>query len=194
MLFRLKTCLSLAAVLTATLCRPACATDTLLHDARVATYFSPNGGAAGAVVQVIDAARERVLLAGYLLTSTTIARALQAAHQRGVAVRLVLDPQNLVMPNSAAKRLASAGIEVVTDPSYAIMHQKFLVADDVVGFGSMNFTYSGDRKNAENFNLFFSAPALAALYEREFERLRIESQAFPVEPAPAAAIALPAIT
>ena len=58
------------------------------------------------------------------------------------------------------------------------MHHKFLVVDDAVGFGSMNFTQAGDQKNAENFNIFRQAPQLVSFYESEFLRLYKESEPY----------------
>lgn len=150
----------------------------VLRGATVQVYFSPDGGAARAVVDMIDGARQRVMLAGYLLTSYPIARALKRAHARGVQVRVVLDSANETDRYSGATYLARAGIDVVIDKKYAIMHHKFIIADRSLGFGSMNFTRAGDEKNAENFNIFRGAPALLDRYRKEFERLYRESEPY----------------
>ena len=42
----------------------------------------------------------------------------------------------------------------------------------------MNFTKSGARQNAENFNLFRRWTALANAYAGEFERIERESEAY----------------
>ncbi|SIT66236.1 MULTISPECIES: phospholipase D-like domain-containing protein [Burkholderiaceae] len=146
-----------------------------IQNATVDTYFSPDGGAGAAAAALIDGAKRRVWLAGYAFTSPDIAKALRNARVRGVQVRVVLDKSNETGKYSGATYLANAGIDVRIDSRYPIMHHKFIVVDDVVAFGSMNFTRAGDRKNAENFNVFRGAPALASAYAAEFDRLYAES-------------------
>lgn len=149
-----------------------------LNSASVETYFSPNGGAGKAAVTLIEGARRRVWLAGYSFTSTPIAQALRLAKERGVEVRVVLDKSNNTEHYSGATYLKNAGVDVVIDSRYPIMHHKFIVADDDVAFGSMNFTKAGDRRNAENFNVFHAAPALTQRYASAFEKLYRESEPY----------------
>ena len=59
--------------------------------ARVAVYFSPNGGATDAVVRELNTATTQVLVQAYSFTSAPIAKALLDAHKRGVTVLAVLD-------------------------------------------------------------------------------------------------------
>jgi phosphatidylserine/phosphatidylglycerophosphate/cardiolipin synthase-like enzyme len=54
--------------------------------ARVAVYFSPNGGATDAVVREVNAATTQILVQAYSFTSAPIAKALVDAHKRGVHV------------------------------------------------------------------------------------------------------------
>ena len=58
-------------------------------------YFSPKGGAAEAVVRALDAARQTVYVQAYSFTNKDILEALVNAHQRGVAVHVILDKSNL---------------------------------------------------------------------------------------------------
>lgn len=149
-----------------------------VDNATVETYFSPNGGAAEAALALIDGAKRRVWLAGYSFTSPEIAKALRNARVRGVQVRVVLDKSNQTGKYSGATYLSNAGVDVRIDSRYAIMHHKFIVADDWVALGSMNFTRAGDRKNAENFNVFRGAPRLTSVYAAEFDRLYAESKPY----------------
>jgi len=61
------------------------------HPARVAVYFSPNGGATDAVVREVHAATQQLLVQAYSFTSAPIAKALVDAHKCGVKVFAVLD-------------------------------------------------------------------------------------------------------
>ncbi len=153
-------------------------TVTLPEGASVQTCFSYTRQCEAQIVQLIAHAKKRILLAGYSFTSNEIAKALKNAHARGIKVQLVLDKSNLTGKYSRATYLANAGVDVRINGRYAIMHHKFIVADQSVGFGSMNFTRAGDRKNAENFNIFHHAPNLAHVYEQEFIRLYEESRPY----------------
>src|SRR5437867_10167114 len=62
--------------------------------ARVALYFSPNGGATDAVVREVNAAKQQILVQAYSFTSAPIAKALTDAHKHGVKVLAVLDKSN----------------------------------------------------------------------------------------------------
>jgi hypothetical protein len=154
----------------------------LLHDARVATYFSPNGGAVQARVDLIGATKTRVLVAGYGFTSDAIAQALIDAHRRGVDVKVVIDKSNLYSRHSKGPDLRAAGIDVRSHHAYAIMHHKFVVADDKVAFGSMNATDAGEARNAENWNVFSNAGPLARVYATEFFRLHAGGRPFDAQP------------
>ena len=114
-----------------------------LENVRVETYFSANGGATEAIANWIDAASSRVWLAGYGFWSAPIAKALAAAYERGVDVHLVLDSSNRKVRYSRAPELHTAGLDVLTNSRYAIMHHKFVIVDQSVVLGSMNFTASG---------------------------------------------------
>jgi phosphatidylserine/phosphatidylglycerophosphate/cardiolipin synthase-like enzyme len=91
--------------------------------ARVAVYFSPNGGASDAVVRELNMAKTQVLMQAYSFTSAPIAKALVEAHKRGVKILAVLDKY------SAATFLNNAGIQPLIDDKHAIAHAKVMVID-----------------------------------------------------------------
>ena len=78
--------------------------------ARIAVYFSPNGGATEAVVRALNAATTQILVQAYSFTSVPIAKALVDAHKRGVTVLAVLDKSQQTEKYSAATFLVNAGI------------------------------------------------------------------------------------
>ena len=71
--------------------RGANAYDLVLNNTPVQVYFSPNGGAAEAIIKEIGGARTEILVQAYSFTSTPIAKALVEAHKRGVKVQAILD-------------------------------------------------------------------------------------------------------
>jgi phosphatidylserine/phosphatidylglycerophosphate/cardiolipin synthase-like enzyme len=139
-----------------------------------AVYFSPDGGATAAIVEVLGRAHETVLVQAYVFTSVPIAKALVEAHKRGVRVEVILDKGQrglihdaAVGPGSqysAADFLAHAGIPVLIDSEHAIAHNKVMVIDgSMVITGSFNFTKAAESQNAENL-LVIHDPALATRY------------------------------
>lgn len=142
-------------------------------------FFSPDAGTDRAIARAVGEARRRVWVAGYYFTSSTLAKALDQAHARGLDVRVVLDSSQATLRYSSATYFHNQGVPLWINARYPVMHHKFLLIDaDTVGFGSMNFTRAGAQQNAENFNLFRRWPQLAATYTQAFERLQDESERY----------------
>ena len=134
--------------------------------ARVAVYFSPNGGTTEAVVREVSAAKTQVLVQAYSFTSAAIAKALIDAHKRGVKILAVLDKSNETGKYSAATFLVNAGIQTLIDDQHAIAHNKVMVIDSAtILTGSFNFTKAAEEKNAENLLVIKDAPELVKAYE-----------------------------
>lgn len=140
--------------------------------------FSPSDShdAQNTVLSIINSARHSLDVAAYLFTSKPIAAALVNARQRGVSVRVVADQKANSDQYTAVTFLANHQVPVRLNGQYAIMHNKFIVADGLsVETGSFNYTASADKRNAENALLIRNAPELAAKYQQEFNRLWDES-------------------
>lgn len=191
-----KTLLSFALGIFLAVCAPAFArhhrstlADTLASlterhpavdpNAPVVAGFSPgiNGyRAVDVVIQAISESKTSIHMAAYSFTSRDIAAALVAAKRRGVEVELVVDAKENNRKYTAATFTANQGVPTRTDDHYAIMHNKFLVIDGrTVETGSFNYTEAATKRNAENALLLRNLPQLAAIYEREWQRLWAES-------------------
>lgn len=143
-----------------------------------AVHFSPRGGCTGVVVRAVGEAQRTVLVQAYAFTSHPIARALAAAHQRGVAVEVILDKSQQRDPRSAARLLVEAGIPVGIDEAHAIAHNKVMVIDaHTVLTGSFNFTEAAEERNAENL-LEIQDGDLAAQYEQNWRTHRRHAKPF----------------
>lgn len=144
---------------------------------QISVGFSPSGQALQNVLQAIHSARTSIDLAAYSFTSDDVVDALVRAEKRGVKVRVVADyKDNAKGKYSKVGTLRENAIPTRLDPHYAIMHNKFLVVDGVTTeTGSFNYTSSADKRNAENALVIWNQPAVAAVYEHEFERLWAES-------------------
>jgi phosphatidylserine/phosphatidylglycerophosphate/cardiolipin synthase-like enzyme len=120
-------------------------------------------------VESIDSAECCVDIASYDLDLLSVARALARANARGVAVRLVTDSDN--WNSEALDLLRGEGIPAVGDERDALMHDKFVVIDrKEIWAGSMNLTDNDAYLNDNNF-LRINSPALAAIFEAEFEEM-----------------------
>lgn len=127
------------------------------------------GGPAEALARAIDAAGRSVDMAIYRLDLDRVRDALLAAHRRGVAVRLVVESDNLDEP--AIHALLAAGVPVVGDGGEALMHDKFTVIDGrEVWTGSMNYTV-GDAYFNDNNLLRLVGADLAEAYREEFDEM-----------------------
>jgi cardiolipin synthase A/B len=112
---------------------------------------------------LIGAARHSLDLELFVLTDTGIVHALEAAAQRGVRVRILLDPSQ---PSSdpSYDALRAAGIDVRWYRSSGeLLHAKAMVADATsVLFGSANWSGGGFARNHELDIELPAAPAVAA--------------------------------
>jgi phosphatidylserine/phosphatidylglycerophosphate/cardiolipin synthase-like enzyme len=124
-----------------------------------------------AVVADIEAAETSIDVAVFDLDLTDLAEALIAAKQRGVAVRAVIDSENLEAAEVAevTGQMEEAGIPITFDAREAFMHNKFMVVDGgVVWLGSWNMTENDTYRNNNNF-LRLRSQLAAEAYHDEFE-------------------------
>lgn len=136
----------------------------------IEVYFSPNGGAQDAIVDVIRNARRSIDVQVYYFTNSVISRALIDAHQRGVKVRCILDPSQRTTRYSSATPLFNAGIPVMIDAQHASAHSKVVLVDgEVIITGSFNFTRTAETENVENLLIIRDHPKLYAAYHKNFE-------------------------
>lgn len=108
----------------------------------------------GPVLDAIRAARRRILLEMYMLTSPDAVAALVAARGAGVDVRVLLEPAPFGAPDAnlpAFSALASAGVDVRwTARRSGLVHAKLLVVDDRIAIiMSLNLTPAGLGLNRE---------------------------------------------
>jgi phosphatidylserine/phosphatidylglycerophosphate/cardiolipin synthase-like enzyme len=137
-----------------------------------AVYFSPNGGAAHAILNTIRSAQHTILVQAYILHSTRLAGALVRAHQRGVQVHIILDAnaQTHYPAGPAVAPLLGAGIGVSLDEEHESAHDKVMILDGaIVITGSYNWTLAAENQNGENL-LVIRDPHLAGVYTENWRR------------------------
>ncbi len=117
----------------------------------IEVYFSPGGGCTEAILRELGAAKSSVLVQAYSFTAEPIAKALVAAHKRGVKVEVIIDEEKADEKHSQAGSLTKAGVRTLTDDKHAAAHNKVMVIDgQVVITGSFNFNRHAEDDNAEN--------------------------------------------
>ncbi|MBM2844191.1 MAG: hypothetical protein HW404_2028 [Anaerolineales bacterium] len=132
------------------------------------------GGPDTALVEAIEAAQQSVDMAIYDLDLEAVRDALLRADGRGVAVRLVVESDNLDTP--ALHDLIAAGIPVVADGRPPLMHDKFTVIDGrEVWTGSMNYTVNDAYFNDNNL-IRLRDPAAAQAFAAEFDEMFSQSR------------------
>ncbi|WP_296227141.1 phospholipase D family protein [Ralstonia sp. UBA689] len=142
----------------------------------VQAAFTPDDDIEGLLADVIGQARQQVLVQAYLLSNKAITRALLAAHQRGVDVRVLADREQMMRANgSRVPEIANAGIPVWLEVRYKNAHNKVIVIDPhgpnpVLVTGSFNFTQTAQRGNAENVLIVRGDADLAQRYAANWQK------------------------
>jgi phosphatidylserine/phosphatidylglycerophosphate/cardiolipin synthase-like enzyme len=132
-----------------------------------------------ALVSQIEQAQESIYIAAFSFDLESVALALMDAARRGVEVVFITDDlygladDEIKYPQAPYfERLAQAGVQVQTDGSSGLMHNKFIIFDrKAVWTGSLNLTRNGVCRNNNNAVLIHSQ-ALADIYLHEFEEMR----------------------
>jgi len=139
----------------------------------VSTYFSPNRGGADVLIGFIDKCKVSIDAAVYCITHDDICDALIAAHNRGVAVRVITDKTQSHGKYSDDEKLREAKIPIVLGGTAwrSSMHNKFIIGDSsAVGTGSFNWTKSADKSNNENF-VIIRLSYVVKEFQKEFDIL-----------------------
>ncbi|MEZ5466347.1 MAG: phospholipase D-like domain-containing protein [Lysobacterales bacterium] len=138
-------------------------------DTRV--WFSPGDDCRDAVIRHFQSCRKQVDVCVFTIADNDISAAIIAAHQRGVAVRVISDNHKRHDAGSDIDRMVESGIEVVLDDSDAHMHHKFALFDGRwLLNGSFNWTRSASRANDENL-VVTNDPKQLRLFGAQFEEL-----------------------
>ena len=122
---------------------------------RVKPLFAPDHAPEMEIMKQILKAKQRIDFAAFTFAqSSGIDDALIAAHDRGVAVRGVLDRRQGNQRWAAKKVLSDAGINIKLAGGRGTLgklHHKLMVIDDQLSiFGSFNYTKPANHSNDEN--------------------------------------------
>ena len=138
-------------------------------------YFAPDHDLAEIDVGLIGQARRQVDMAAFVLTERSVMESLVRASERGVRIRLYLDPNQPAARNRDSRfwrLLDTPGVEVrAKGAGQAFMHLKSYQIDGrLLRTGGANFSLSGSR-NQDNDLIVLESRALAEQFMRKFEEL-----------------------
>lgn len=143
---------------------------------RVTARFGPHGGCQDLVAWHMDLAARRLDVASYQWSNRKVHDALKRAKARGVAVRLLIDPDP--EHREQAQELIASGWgsnSLRVDDKHPIFHDKYALRDPDDPLkaahenGSYNYSESAER-NAENAQVVEGFPAATAEYAADFEK------------------------
>ena len=142
----------------------------------------PRDGAAP-VRALIDGARTRIDVKMFVFTADALLDGLAAARQRGVDVRVMLNPSRSSgsrANDEAADRLRAANVAVAwTNPHFAVTHEKSMVVDGAVALiATFNFS---DKyfTSTRDYGVVFEDPAIVreveAGFDADWQRRRLDT-------------------
>jgi phosphatidylserine/phosphatidylglycerophosphate/cardiolipin synthase-like enzyme len=138
-------------------------------------YFSGTDHIDQQIIRLLDRSRQTLDMALFEFSSKPLADALSRAANRGVHVKMVLDP-HLAEEKKVLERLEKTpGLSLRFSGSrrgtQGHMHHKFLIIDgETLVTGSYNWTPGAEYVNYENI-LVEDSPMILRRYEEEFARL-----------------------
>lgn len=136
---------------------------------RVETYFSPQDKVTDQLVAFVQGAKQQVHYMIFTFTDESLANALIARSWAWLKVEGVIE--NRGASQGVLPALFCARLPVRLDGNRYTMHHKVLIIDnEIVITGSFNFTRAAGEANDDNV-LVIHSPALAALYEQEFQKI-----------------------
>jgi len=142
---------------------------------RVENYFSPEDEVLSHLLELVGSAKKSIHFMAFTYTQKDLAAAMIARAKAGVKVQGVFE--NRGASQGAMPDLFCAKLPVQVDGNKYTMHHKVIILDGVtVITGSYNFTNSADESNDDNV-LIIHSPALAARYEKEYQRIYAEAEA-----------------
>jgi phosphatidylserine/phosphatidylglycerophosphate/cardiolipin synthase-like enzyme len=135
-------------------------------------YFSPDDSVQASLLDLVDQARESLYFMAYSFTADPLGDAIRLRAANGVQVSGVMEAEQ-VSSNIGTEfdAFVQAGLDVRQDGNPGLMHHKVLIIDEqIVVFGSYNFTNSAETRNDENLIVVYS-PEIALRFLEEFRRV-----------------------
>lgn len=148
----------------------------------VECYFSPSDGVNNKIVEVIETANNDLSVGTMLITRITMAEAIVARKDAGVAVNVITNNEG--NNNSTVNEMLSESLTThytFDEVSSGILHHKYMIVDqgapasDPITFtGSHNWSAAADNENDENTLIIHDA-TMANIYYQQFVHRFVEN-------------------
>lgn len=143
-----------------------------INGTEIETYFSPDDGVQNRFVELVNSARQSIYFMAFSFTSDPIGEAVRARAMNGVTVAGVMD-EGQVNSNVGTEfdPFSQMGLSVYRDGNDGQMHHKVMVIDEnIVIFGSYNFTNSAEMRNDETLLIIYNEE-IAMEFIAEFQKV-----------------------
>lgn len=121
------------------------------------------------LIPIIQGAQHNIRFMAFSFTDDALGDAVGERANAGVNVMGIFETRGSETTSSELERLYCAQITVRQDGNPSLLHHKvFVIDDEIVITGSMNFTGNADKNNDENVIILANAE-IAAAYLQEFE-------------------------
>lgn len=143
----------------------------------VETYFSPDDGVGRRILELLKGAQRSIHFMAFSFTTNDFADVMMQKHRQGLTVMGVMD-EGQFKSNIGTNfpKFRDAGMNVYLDGAPGNMHHKVMIIDEeIVIFGSYNFSISAETRNDENVMIIFD-PDFAAQFMAEFWRVYEQAQ------------------
>ncbi len=135
------------------------------------SWFSPGRACITGIIEQLKLAKNSIDICVFTISDDNITKHIVAAHQRGVAVRVISDNEKMYDKGSDVQYLADKGLAVKIDRSPYHMHHKFAIFDNLRMInGSFNWTRSASHYNEEDITLTDDQRFIEP-FRRRFEEL-----------------------
>ncbi len=147
-----------------------------LGDTLIETCFSPEDECAAQVVDLINQAQQSIRFMAFSFTHDAIGKAVRDRAKAGVTVQGVFETRGSETEYSEFGRMKKQGLDVWQDGNpYTLHHKVFIIDDQTVVLGSLNFSNNADESNDENILIIHNAD-IAGQYVAEFQRVYEQAQ------------------
>ena len=121
------------------------------------------------LIPIIEEAQQNIRFMAFSFTDDELGNAIVERAQSGVDVKGIFETRGSETESSEMERLYCAKVPVLQDGNPSTFHHKvFVIDDEIVITGSLNFSKNADESNDENV-VILANPEIAAAFLNEFE-------------------------
>jgi phosphatidylserine/phosphatidylglycerophosphate/cardiolipin synthase-like enzyme len=148
-----------------------------LDGTRIDIFFSPDDGVLAALIPLLEGAQESIYFLAYSFTSNQLGEIVRQQAEAGITIAGVMD-DGQIRSNQGTEfdPFRQAGLDVRIDGIDGLLHHKvFIVDEEIVAFGSYNFSQNAEERNDENLIVVYN-PVIARQFMLEFQRVQDQAQ------------------